>query len=73
MLIPYISVKEPHTFEKEIKPMLEDGRVLATADQAAAEQAVYGIQTALKLLKKEPVENLKDGVIDTPVQLVTKK
>ena len=56
-----------------IKPMLEDGRVLATADQAAAEQAVYGIQTALKLLKKEPVENLKDGVIDTPVQLVTKK
>ncbi|NNG63046.1 sugar ABC transporter substrate-binding protein, partial [Pseudomonas fragi] len=44
-----------------------------TADQAAAEQAVYGIQTALKLLKNEPVENLKDGVIDTPVELITKK
>ena len=55
-----------------IKPMLEDGRVLATADQAAAQQAVFGIETALKLVKKEPVENLKDGVIDTPVELVIK-
>jgi len=54
-----------------IKPMLKDGRVLATADQAAAKQAVFGIETALKLVRKEPVENLKDGVIDTPVQLVT--
>ena len=56
-----------------IKPMLKDGRVLATADQAAAKQAVYGIETALKLVKKEPVENLKDGVIDTPVELVINK
>ena len=55
-----------------IKPMLDDGRVLATADQAAAQQAVFGIETALKLVKKEPVENLKDGVIDTPVELVIK-
>ncbi|MFI8337065.1 sugar ABC transporter substrate-binding protein [Pseudomonas taetrolens] len=55
-----------------IKPMLEDGRVLATADQAATQQAVFGIETALKLVKKEPVENLKDGVIDTPVELVIK-
>lgn len=54
-----------------IKPMLKDGRVVATADQAAAQQAVFGIETALKLIKKEPVENLKEGVIDTPVQLVT--
>ena len=56
-----------------IKPMLKDGRVLATADQAAAQQAVFGIETALKLVKKEPVENLKDGVIDTPVELVINK
>ena len=55
-----------------LKPMLDDGRVLATADQAAAQQAVFGIETALKLVKKEPVENLKDGVIDTPVELVIK-
>ena len=56
-----------------IKPMLKDGRVLATADQAAAKQAVFGIETALKLVKKEPVENLKDGIIDTPVELVINK
>ncbi|NMX93801.1 MULTISPECIES: sugar ABC transporter substrate-binding protein [unclassified Pseudomonas] len=55
-----------------IKPMLEDGRVLATADQAAAQQAVFGIQNALKLVKGEKVESV-DGVIETPVELVLKK
>ena len=33
-----------------IKPMLTDGRVLATADQYAAKQAVFGIDTALKAI-----------------------
>ncbi|MEX5593543.1 sugar ABC transporter substrate-binding protein [Pseudomonas orientalis] len=55
-----------------IKPMLQDGRVLATADQAAAQQAVFGIQNALKLVKGEKVE-ATDGVIETPVELVLKK
>ena len=55
-----------------IKPMLQDGRVLATADQAAAQQAVFGIQNALKLVKGEKVD-AKDGVIETPVELVTKQ
>ena len=55
-----------------IKPMLQDGRVLATADQAAAQQAVFGIQNALKLVKGEKVE-ANDGVIETPVELVLKK
>ena len=55
-----------------IKPMLQDGRVLATADQAAAQQAVFGIQNALKLVKGEKVDS-KDGVIETPVELVLKK
>ena len=55
-----------------IKPMLQDGRVLATADQAAAQQAVFGIQNALKLVKGETVD-AKDGVIETPVELVLKK
>ncbi|MCK6189839.1 sugar ABC transporter substrate-binding protein [Pseudomonas sp. EYE_354] len=55
-----------------IKPMLQDGRVLATADQAAAQQAVFGIQNALKLVKGEKVD-AKDGVIETPVELVIKK
>ena len=31
-----------------IKPMLADGRVLATVDQFGAKQAVFGIETALK-------------------------
>jgi ribose transport system substrate-binding protein len=53
-----------------IKPMLKDGRVLATADQAAAKQAVFGIQNALKMVKGEKVD-AKDGVIET-VELVTK-
>ncbi len=34
--------------------MLKDGRVLATADQFAAKQAVFGIEAALKLVKGEP-------------------
>lgn len=54
-----------------IKPMLKDGRILATADQFAARQAVFGIDTALKMVKGEKLD-IKDGVIETPVELVTK-
>ncbi|WP_025130161.1 sugar ABC transporter substrate-binding protein [Pseudomonas sp. PH1b] len=54
-----------------IKPMLKDGRVLATADQFAAKQAVFGIETALKILKGEKVDSGTNGVIETPVELVT--
>ena len=54
-----------------IKPMLKDGRVLATADQFAAKQAVFGIETALKMLKGEKVDSGVNGVIETPVELVT--
>ncbi|MGX1174259.1 substrate-binding domain-containing protein [Pseudomonas sp. R151218B TE3479] len=56
-----------------IKPMLKDGRVLATADQFAAKQAVFGIETALKMLKGEKVDSGTNGVIETPVELVTKQ
>lgn len=55
-----------------IKPMLKDGRVLATADQFAAKQAVFGIETALKIIKGEKVDIGANGVIETPVELVTK-
>ncbi|WPP01627.1 sugar ABC transporter substrate-binding protein [Pseudomonas sp. HR96] len=55
-----------------IKPMLKDGRVLATADQFAAKQAVFGIQAALKLVKHEKVDVDANNVIQTPVELVTK-
>lgn len=54
-----------------IQPMLKDGRILATANQFAAKQAVFGIETALKMVKGEQVD-IKDGVIETPVELVTK-
>ena len=55
-----------------IQPMLKDGRVLATADQFAAKQAVFGIETALKIIKGEKVDSGANGVIETPVELVTK-
>jgi len=55
-----------------IKPMLADGRVLATGDQFAAKQAVFGIQTALKAIKDHQKQSDLSGVVETPVQLVTK-
>ena len=36
-----------------IRPMLADGRVVATADQHADQLAIFGIETALKILKGE--------------------
>ena len=55
-----------------IKPMLKDGRVLATLDQDAKKQAVYGIQAGLQLIKGEKPEVDADNVIQTPVELITK-
>lgn len=57
---------------KAIAPMLKDGRVLATADQYADRQAVYGIEAALKLVKGQD-SGAQQGVITTPVDLVTGK
>jgi len=56
-----------------IKPMLADGRVLATADQYAAKQAVFGIDTALKAIAGHKKQSELSGVVETPVDLVTKK
>lgn len=55
-----------------IKPMLKDGRVLATADQFAAKQAVFGIETALKALADKKSGAELPEVIRTDVVLVTK-
>ncbi|PXW27616.1 sugar ABC transporter substrate-binding protein [Paraburkholderia caballeronis] len=55
-----------------IRPMLKDGRVLATADQFAAKQAVFGIDTALKALSGHKKQSELSGVVETPVVLVTK-
>lgn len=55
-----------------IKPMLKDGRVLATANQYAAKQAVFGIDTALKALSEHKKQSELAGIVETPVDLVTK-
>jgi ribose transport system substrate-binding protein len=55
-----------------IKPMLKDGRVLATADQYAAKQAVFGIDTALKAIAEHKKQSDLSQVVETPVDLVTK-
>ncbi|WP_050452956.1 sugar ABC transporter substrate-binding protein [Candidatus Burkholderia verschuerenii] len=55
-----------------IKPILNDGRVLATADQYAAKQAVFGIDVALKALKEHKKQADLSTVVETPVDLVTK-
>jgi len=55
-----------------IKPMLKDGRVLATADQFASQQAVFGIETALKAIADKTPQSSLGGAIETKVELVTK-
>jgi ribose transport system substrate-binding protein len=55
-----------------IRPMLADGRVLATADQFAAKQAVFGIETALKALKEKKAQKDLPTVVETEVVLITK-
>ncbi|MGF7189294.1 ribose transport system substrate-binding protein [Robbsia andropogonis] len=56
-----------------IKPMLNDGRVLATVDQFGSKQAVFGIDTALKAIREHTKQNDLSSVVETPVVLVTKK
>jgi ribose transport system substrate-binding protein len=52
--------------------MLDDGRVLATADQFAAKQAVFGIETALKAIKEKKTQKDLAPVVETQVVLVKK-
>ena len=55
-----------------VKPLLKEGRLLATADQYAAKQAVFGIETALKALKDKTPQNDMPPMVQTQVDLVTK-
>ena len=55
-----------------VKPLLKDGKLLATADQYAAKQAVFGIETALKALKAKTAQNDLPPAVETQVDLVTK-
>jgi ribose transport system substrate-binding protein len=54
-----------------IKPLLDDGRVLATINQFPARQAVFGIDVALKAVTEHRKQNDLSDVIETPLQLVT--
>ena len=54
-----------------IRPMLKDVRVLATADQYAAKQAVFGIDTALKAVVEHRRQSDMSAAVETPVDLVT--
>ncbi len=51
-----------------IKPMIADGRVVATADQHGDQLAVYGIEAALKVLRGEAASADQTTAVD----LVTK-
>jgi ribose transport system substrate-binding protein len=57
---------------RAIKPMLTDGRILATADQFGAKQAVFGIEIALKALAEKRKQADMPTSIQTEVVLVTK-
>jgi ribose transport system substrate-binding protein len=50
-----------------VRQLLQDGRVLATADQHADKLAVYGIEYALKIIHGET----KPQDMQTPVDLIT--
>jgi ribose transport system substrate-binding protein len=51
------------------KQLVNDGKLLATADQHADQLAVYGIEYALEMLGKKGTPSDKE----TPVDLVTKE
>ncbi|MEM5436845.1 substrate-binding domain-containing protein [Paraburkholderia diazotrophica] len=55
-----------------IKPLLKNGSVLATVDQFAAKQAVYGIDVALQALLQQRRQEDLSAYIETPVALVTR-
>jgi ribose transport system substrate-binding protein len=55
-----------------IKPLLKDGRMLATADQFGAKQAVFAIDIVLKALSAKTKQADIPAIIKTDVVLVTK-
>lgn len=57
---------------KAIKPLLKNGRVLATADQLASQQAIFGIKTVLQALSEKKSQNNLASTIETKVALITK-
>lgn len=47
-----------------LKPLLTDGRVLATADQHGDQLAVFGIEAALKILKEKSAPTNQETQVD---------
>ncbi|RDK02893.1 substrate-binding domain-containing protein [Paraburkholderia lacunae] len=56
-----------------IKPLLARGRVLATMNQFADRQAVFGIDVALKAIAEGKKQSELSRFIETPLQLVTQE
>ncbi|HZZ09685.1 MAG TPA: substrate-binding domain-containing protein [Paraburkholderia sp.] len=54
-----------------IKPLIADGRVLATMNQFAERQAVFGMDIAVKAVTEGHKQADLSRVIETPLQLVT--
>lgn len=54
-----------------IKPLIADGHVLATVNQFADRQAVFGMDVALKAVTEQRKQSELSPVIETPLQLVT--
>jgi inositol transport system substrate-binding protein len=50
---------------------MEAGELEVTVFQNAAAQGGGGVEAAVKLVNGEPIENMVDGVIDVPYELVT--
>lgn len=55
-----------------VKPLLADGRMLATVDQFASKQASSGIEVALKAVKNKTPQSALPAVTNTEVALVTR-
>jgi ribose transport system substrate-binding protein len=54
----------------DIRPLLNSGKILATVDQFAARQAVFGIDVALKALTEMTRQEDLTPLVETPLQLV---
>ena len=55
-----------------VKPLLAEGRMLATADQYGSKQAVFAIDIAVKAVVAKKTQKALPGVFQTQVDLVTK-
>jgi ribose transport system substrate-binding protein len=55
-----------------VKPLLAEGRLLATVDQFASQQAVFGIEVALKALANKTPQSGLPPAQSTQVKLITR-